>query len=296
MNDYYEFCDAHDVDIKEWCKYWSPNYFSITKSNVSWLHRPLFHQPLSQGLVRVLPLMGVVVMGTLLWCPFSPLSRLRGSEVFSFSPFGVLGSFMVEPSSTIATNLARFLALWAFLVTTLFSLTIAISVTTPLWGSCEVATHTPENGTWESFGTPENLEHDCRGQNTSHWGVLGTVEKVLKCRCPKWPCMSHLDICSTSYGRKKGRESNWQFDSWPLKVGNRPDSGVCRQSATHLGKLLKRTTTLVQISSRSEFGARSYERPKSRESKPGQFRDSTLGVPGKRIIWMQVPRRAAGEP
>jgi hypothetical protein len=25
----------------------------------------------------------------------------------------------------------------------------------------------------------------------------------------------------------------WQFDSWPLKVGNRPDSGVCRWSATH---------------------------------------------------------------
>jgi hypothetical protein len=31
-----------------------------------------------------------------------------------------------------------------------------------------------------------------------------------------------LDICSPSYGQKKGRESNWQFDSRPLKVGNRP--------------------------------------------------------------------------
>ncbi len=27
--------------------------------------------------------------------------------------------------------------------------------------------------------------------------------------------------------------------------------------------------------------------------KPGQFRDSTLGVPGKIAIWMQVRRRAA---
>jgi hypothetical protein len=26
-------------------------------------------------------------------------------------------------------------------------------VATPLWGKCEVATHTPENETWESFGT-----------------------------------------------------------------------------------------------------------------------------------------------
>jgi hypothetical protein len=51
--------------------------------------------------------------------------------------------------------------------------------------------------------------------------------------------MSHLDIWSTSYGRKKGRESNWQFDSRPLKVRNRPYSGVCRWSATHRWKVLK---------------------------------------------------------
>jgi len=61
----------------------------------------------------------------------------------------------------------------------------------------------------------------------------------LKCRCPKWPHMSHLDICSTSYGRKKGRESNWQFDSWPLKVRNRPNSGAFRWSVTHRWKALE---------------------------------------------------------
>jgi hypothetical protein len=113
------------------------------------------------------------------------------------------------------------------------------SVATPLWRKCEVATHTLENGTWESSGTSENSERNCRGQNTLHWGVLYTIEKVLKCRCPKWLCISHLDICSTSYGWKKGRESNWQFDSRPLKVKNRPDPGVCRWSATHCWKALK---------------------------------------------------------
>jgi hypothetical protein len=56
--------------------------------------------------------------------------------------------------------------------------------------------------------------------------------KFLKCRCPKWPRMCHLDNCSPSYGQKKGRESNWQFDSRPLKVGNRYDSDVCRRRAT----------------------------------------------------------------
>jgi len=112
-------------------------------------------------------------------------------------------------------------------------------VTTPLRGKCEVATHTPENGTWESSGTPENSELNYRGQNTLHWSVLYTVEKVLECRCPKWPRMSHLHIYSTSYRQKKGRESNWQFDPRLLKVGNRLDSGVCRWSATHRWKFLK---------------------------------------------------------
>jgi hypothetical protein len=114
-----------------------------------------------------------------------------------------------------------------------------ICVATPLWGSCEVATHTPKNGTWESSETPENSEHNCRCQNTSQWNVPSTIGKVLKCRCPKWPRMSHLDICSTSYGQKKGRESNWQFDSQPLKVENRPDSGACTWSAIHRWKVLE---------------------------------------------------------
>jgi len=51
--------------------------------------------------------------------------------------------------------------------------------------------------------------------------------------------MSHLDICSPSYGQKKSRESNWQFDSRPLKVGNRPEFDVCRRSATWRWKALK---------------------------------------------------------
>jgi len=112
-------------------------------------------------------------------------------------------------------------------------------VATPLWGKCEDETHTPKSGDLESFGTSETSELDCRGQNTSPLGVMYIVGQLLKCRCRKWPRVSHLDICSTSYGQKKGRESNWQLDSQPLKVGNRPDLGVCRGSATHRWKALK---------------------------------------------------------
>ncbi len=109
----------------------------------------------------------------------------------------------------------------------------------PTLAKCDDETHTPKVGDLESSRTLENSELDCRGQNTSHWSVLSIIEKVLKCRCPKWPCMSHLDICSSSYGQKKGRESNWQFDSWPLKVRNRPDPDVCKKSATWRWKAIK---------------------------------------------------------
>jgi hypothetical protein len=113
------------------------------------------------------------------------------------------------------------------------------AVTTPLWAWCEDETHIPKSGNLEYSGTPENSELNYRGQNTFHWGVLYTNGKVLKCRCPKWPRMNHLDICSPSYGQKKGRESNWQFDSRPLKVGNRPLPNVCRRRATWNWKALE---------------------------------------------------------
>jgi hypothetical protein len=81
----------------------------------------------------------------------------------------------------------------------------------PTLVKCEEETRTPKVGDLESSRTPEFLEFDSKGQNILPWGVLGVFGKVLKCKCPKWPCIGHLDIYSPSYGQKKGRESNWQF-------------------------------------------------------------------------------------
>jgi len=97
---------------------------------------------------------------------------------------------------------------------------------------CENATHTPKSGKMESFGTLETSEDNVRGQISSHWCVFYINGNVLKRRCPKWLRMGHLDICNPSYGQKKGRESNCQFDSWPLKVGNRPLLDVASRSVT----------------------------------------------------------------
>jgi len=103
---------------------------------------------------------------------------------------------------------------------------------------CEKATHTPKSGKMESSGTPENSEDNLRGQISSPWCVLYINGNLLRCRCPKWARIAHLDIRSSSYGQKKGRESNCQFDSQPLKVGNRPLPDVTSKSATWRWKAL----------------------------------------------------------
>jgi hypothetical protein len=54
----------------------------------------------------------------------------------------------------------------------------------------------------------------------------------------KMTFMTHLDTSNTSYGQKKGRESNWQFDSRPLKVRNCPNFLACRWHATYHWKAL----------------------------------------------------------
>ncbi len=69
---------------------------------------------------------------------------------------------------------------------------------------------------------------------------------------------------------------------------------VCADEVQHtIGKILRRATSLLQTSSQSKVWAGSYELPKSRESKPRQFRDSSLGVPGIKAICMRVRRSNA---
>jgi hypothetical protein len=131
-----------------------------------------------------------------------------------------------------------------------------VYVATPLWAKYEGEAHTPKSWNLESSGTPKNSNLELKGQNTSHWGVRDVIGKVLKCRCLNWSCIGHLDICSPSYGQKKGRESTWQFDSRPLKAGNRPLPDVCRGSATLRWKDLKESynflTNLIPIRARGE--------------------------------------------
>ncbi len=63
-----------------------------------------------------------------------------------------------------------------------------------------------------------------------HWKALGT-------------CMTHLGSWNISYGQKKGRESNCQFDFRSLKVWNRPDFLACNWRATYRWKDLDKGYT-----------------------------------------------------
>jgi hypothetical protein len=49
-----------------------------------------------------------------------------------------------------------------------------------LWPSVRVKPNTWKSRELESSGTPECSELNSKGQNTSHWGVLGVIGKVLK--------------------------------------------------------------------------------------------------------------------
>jgi hypothetical protein len=93
-------------------------------------------------------------------------------------------------------------------------------------------------GNWSPKWIFKFSKDNCRGQNSLNGGVLYIIGNLLEHRCLKWVHMTHLDIWDTSYGQKKGRKSNWQFDSRPLKIRNRPNFLACRWRATYFLKAL----------------------------------------------------------
>jgi hypothetical protein len=148
-------------------------------------------------------------------------------------------------------------------------------------------------GSWTPKWTPKSSERDCKGQNPSVRRVYYIIGKLLKLKCLKWALVAHLDIWNTSYGQKKGREPNWQFDSRPLKVKNQPDFLACRHHVTYRWKAFNEgynfASNLIIIGGLH----RKLCAPKLRESHLWEFRDSHLGVQGQKAIWMWPPWRAA---
>ncbi len=101
--------------------------------------------------------------------------------------------------------------------------------------------------------------------------------------------------------KMNGRESNWQFDSRPLKIRNQPDFLGCRRCATYHWKALDEAYNFASDRIAMEVWTRSYVPSKSRESGLMEFRDFHLGVPGQNghldvvpVEWRRVYYKGEG--
>jgi hypothetical protein len=150
-----------------------------------------------------------------------------------------------------------------------------------------------KSGIWSPPGLPNVQSSTARGKTPRIWGVLGVIWKVLKRRYRKCHHIGNSDICSPSYGQKKGRESNWQFDSRPLKVENRCLPDVRFESAIRRWKDLDESYNFGLDLVAIQLCSRELWRFKVLGVPPRQFRDSISGVPGICAIWMPPPWRAA---
>jgi hypothetical protein len=93
-------------------------------------------------------------------------------------------------------------------------------------------------GSWNPKWTTKFLMSNFKGQNSINWSVLSIIRRPLEIACLKWARMTHLNIWNTSYDQKNSWESNWQYDSWTLKVGNCPDFLAHKWRAMYFWKAL----------------------------------------------------------
>jgi hypothetical protein len=64
-----------------------------------------------------------------------------------------------------------------------------------VWGNEPSHSHVNSHcGNWSLKWTPDFLECDYRGQNPLVWRVFYIIGNLLKRRCLKWACMTHLDM------------------------------------------------------------------------------------------------------
>jgi hypothetical protein len=64
-------------------------------------------------------------------------------------------------------------------------------------------------GSWSPKWILKPSERDCKGKKPFPYRVLYNLRKLLKLKCLKWVRIVLLDIWDTSYGQKKGQESNY---------------------------------------------------------------------------------------
>jgi hypothetical protein len=112
-------------------------------------------------------------------------------------------------------------------------------------------------------------------------GPHDTIGKVLKCRCLKCPHIVHLYLICMNYDQKKGRESNWEFDSWS-QIPLEQSSNLRLGHAIHLWKDLFESYKVVPLDVPNKLGLKKIWTSKILGQKKSQFSESQE----KNAIWM----------
>jgi hypothetical protein len=140
---------------------------------------------------------------------------------------------------------------------------------------------------WMFRAWQQGAKHLTLGCSWCHWKGLETYISKM----PSYWQLGHLQ--PKLWAKKKGRESNWQFDSRPLKVGNRHLPDVRFESAIRCWKDLDEGYNFASDPIAIQLCSRELWRVKVPDVPPGQFRDSISGVPRFCAIRMPPPRRGA---
>jgi len=160
--------------------------------------------------------------------------------------------------------------------------TFDASVTTPLWDKCEDETHIPKVGSWSPPGLSKTQSSSSRVK-TPHIEMLfisiersWSVDAQNVLACVIWTSTAQV------MGKRKGRESNWQFDSRLLKVRNRPLPDVCWKSATQRWKALEESYNFGSYLIPIRGWSQEIWAPKVLGFQLGTVSGLLLGSPGKK--------------
>jgi hypothetical protein len=124
-------------------------------------------------------------------------------------------------------------------------------------------------------------------------GVLYIIDKLLECRCVKWARIAHLEFETQVMAKRRAESQTTNLT--PDQKKSRIDLiYLSTDGMQHIvGNPLTKATTFLETASRYEVCLQNYGVPKSQESQLGRFRDSHLGVPGQKAIWIWASWRGA---
>jgi hypothetical protein len=158
-------------------------------------------------------------------------------------------------------------------------------VSQPHFGlSVRVKPTLPKVGTWSPTGLPKTQSSISGVKSPRIWVFLVSLERSWSVDVQNVQNVLALVIWTfpAQVMGKKGREKNWQFDSRPLKVGNRPVPNVRSGSATWRWKALfkgyKFGSDLIPIGGQGE----ELQSPKVPRVQTGTVSRLHFGSPGKK--------------